>query len=70
MDALLFVGNDETNWAEDREDLTDGQAFAHVHNYDYEYCSEIGSIGFELISGHFITDVVAEVIDEEKGNAQ
>ena len=48
MDALLFVGNDETNWAEDREDLTTGQAFAYVHNYDYEYCSEIGSIGFEL----------------------
>ena len=48
MDSYLFVSDYKNEeWAMDRKDLKNNQAFAYVRNRDDEICSEFGLIGFE-----------------------
>ena len=43
--SLLFIGDDESEWEYEREDLTDGYVFSYVINADEPLFSEYGTIG-------------------------
>lgn len=49
--ALLFVGKDERDWEDDKNDLKQGQAFSYVINLEDTSLSEFGSIGVEPKNG-------------------
>lgn len=43
--SLLFVGDDESEWEYENEDLADGYVFSYVINNDEPMFSEYGTIG-------------------------
>lgn len=49
--SLLYVGKDEEEWEYDKEDLSNGYAFAYVKNLSNDYDSEFGSIGIKPSMG-------------------
>ena len=52
--SLLYVGVDEEEWEEDKEDLKNGYAFVYVKNVTDDYCSEFGTISFKSSFGGLI----------------
>ena len=48
MDSFLYVSPHKEEWAMDREDIQDGLAFSWTHNYDDPWCSEFGSIVWQM----------------------
>ena len=48
MDSFLYVSQHKEEWAMDREDIQDGLAFSWTHNYDDPWCSEFGSIAWQM----------------------
>ena len=48
LDALLFVGRYEEEWALEHADIKDGYAMSYTINRDYPECSEMGSIYFRI----------------------
>lgn len=43
--SLLYVSTNENEWQQDKEQLTQGIAYAYVKNLKSDYDSEFGSIG-------------------------
>ena len=47
MDSLLFVEDYEEEWAYFDEDIKDRRIMSYTINWDWEDCSEYGSIQFD-----------------------
>lgn len=47
LDSYLFVGDEGDEWANERQSLRNGEAFAYVYNHDCDWCSEFGYIGIK-----------------------
>jgi len=47
-DALVYVSDYSEEWEQDNELLNENICYAYVYNHDAPWCSEIGSIGFQL----------------------
>ena len=45
LDSYLYVSDDKDEWELDRDDIKNGQQFAHVMNRDAPEFSEFGTIG-------------------------
>lgn len=54
MFALLYISENEEEWAADMEDIQAGTPMAYVVNYDAEWCSEFGSIGVANTGGKLV----------------
>lgn len=52
--TMMIVTNDEEEWKQDREDLSQGYAFTYVKNVDDEWCSEYGTVGIKQNIGGLI----------------
>lgn len=48
MDSFLYVSQHKEEWEMDREDIKDGLAFSWTHNYADPWCSEFGSIVWQM----------------------
>ena len=51
MDSYLYIGDDETEWKYEKQDIRDGIVFTYTVNYDAPDCSEFGSIMVRLGAG-------------------
>lgn len=49
--TILFVSDDEEEWALDREDIKSGYPMAYVFNLDIPEFSEFGAISVESVNG-------------------
>lgn len=47
LDSFLYVSDYEEEWEMENDDITDGYAYAYVHNYDVPEYSEIGGIAIK-----------------------
>lgn len=52
--TFLYVSDYEDEWETDREELSDGYAFAYIKNLDDDCCSEFGGICFKTQYGGLV----------------
>ncbi len=51
---LMYISDDEQDWAYDKNDLLNGITFCYVYNLTDDWCSEFGTIGIKGLIGGLV----------------
>ena len=52
--SMLYISNDESEWQDDLDLLSEGYAFVYVKNVDADWCSEFGTIAIKSQFGGLV----------------